>query len=681
MILIRTNGDFMNMFKPFMVLMGISSIIPQMHGTTSLQALSKPAWLTALEAYDMDPIIARLTYNPRITVHSRPQGEVSPTSVTLYAHAWGDSQRSIDYFQRNATYLPDTVVGFDFIDANYTAFLPPYKKSNFCQSRDIASFALTLAVLDRCGVETINLFGHCRGAGSILTTLARLTRYPLYKRFFRKLGISRDEAKSILKKVEKGIIILNCPFIDIRTTIQDKPNWIGRLLCSFVLPLITQYKAAGDSPLKAAHHLKKLNLTIGIYTEQQDMIVGNHAEAALYAALWGPDTYFCIGDHGGHIHLSSKLDTLCKALSTRYEHHQEDETTRILEELQPFISEAAELSAYHDSIPVPYLHIHETVAETDWVKHLHSYPLTPLVKLFGYNPAIRVYASDTIVENHQEVTLYAHGYGEYQEVTVPFLQLNSHLMPGTIVSFNFPDVVAHHFMPNLRKSNVAQAGDIKAFALMLKLLDECGLERIHLFGTSRGGGTVMNTLGRLCTYEKHAEFFDDIEISQKQADRILAKISRSTIVLNCPFIDSRASAYYWFKEWSDCVLEKIVYKFVEHRLTEDQAIQSAELIRDKNFTILVHFEHNDTVVGNSKDAEFYTTLAGRNTYLLLGNDGGHLHNGKTLGSALQAFRHKHGGAYYNDPGILNYGTVLLAQEELIREDISQHITYTYEQWS
>ena len=313
---------------------------------------------------------------------------------------------------------------------------------------------------------------------------------------------------------------------------------------------------------------------------------------------------------------------------------------------------------------LPGIRVHERVAQTPWLEALQTYPLTPLVKQFGYNPVIRVYPSDAIVDNGEQVTLYAHGYGEYPQAILPFMQLNSHLMPGTIVSFNFPDVVEGSFIPNLRKSNVAQTGDIRAYALMLKLLDECGLETIHLIGTSRGGGTILNTLGRLSMYEKHRPFFTAMGISPEQAERILNKIKKGTIVLNCAFIYSRASAYYWLKEWGQWALEKFLYPWIEHRLSEDQGIESAALIKDRNFTILVHFEYNDKVVGNSRDAAFYKTIMGPNTYLVLGNDGGHLHSGKTLGAALQAFRYKHGGAYYKDPYSLARGAGLLAQEDI-----------------
>lgn len=660
-----------------------ASIYPdELHGMYNNH---KSSWIEAFERYDMDSLINRLTYDPCIRIHSKTN-DLSANSATVYAHGWGDSQLSIDYFHRNADFLPDTIVGFDFIDTNFGAFLPSYKKSNFCQSPDIASLASVLAVLDTCGVETIHLFGHCRGAGTIITTIARLARYPIHKRFFQKLGISREQAKRILTKITHGIIILNCPLVDMQTIIEDKLGWLeldwaSPFVRGWVVPIVTHYKPCGDSPLKAARHLSKLNLTICIYTEQQDMIVGNGAETALYESLYGPHTYFCIGNNGGHIHCSEKLAAIRKALYTRYENKIEDETTHILDELQPFIDEALEQSTYQNATPIPYLRIDERTPITPWIAHLKEYSLTPLVKLFGYNPGIRVYASDSIVKNPEEVTVYAHGYGEYQQAALPFYQLNSHLLPGTVISFNFPDVVEHSFMPNLMKSNVAQRGDIKSLSLMLKLLDECDIKTIHLFGTSRGGGTIMNTLGRLCTYEKHHAFFKELELSKEQAERIIAKIRRGTIVLNCAFIDSRASAYYWFKEWSNWILETFIYKWTEHRLHEDQAILSAELIKDYEFTMLVHFEHNDTVVGNSKDADFYSMIAGPNTYLVLGNDGGHLHSGKTLGAAIQAFRRKHGGAYYNDPVLLYEGEKLLALEDTIREDIYDFVESTYAEWT
>jgi|GEM_PF-2436506 len=647
---------------------------PQLPGT----------WVERFSGYNTAPIAQKLGYDPHISLHSKNGPYNVPAGATVYAHGWGDSQRSVDYFHRNANFLPDLVVGFDFVDANFGAFLPSYKTSNFCQAKDIATLTLVLAMLDQCGAPHIDMCGHSRGAGTILTTLARLYRYGRYRHFFSKLGISKQQALRIIEKVQLGTIVLNCPLIDMDTIIKDKLGWLkldwtSPLIRGCLLPIITKYKPFGDSPLKAAKHISKLGLTTLIYVEQQDMIVGNKTDAALYKMLEGPHTYFCIGNDMGHIHTSKKLDTIVQALYARYHEDKIDETA-ILDELQPFPEEAEALCAHHAAIPIPQLRIHDKVIETPWINALKDYHLTPFVKLLGYNPAIRVYPTDCAVQHAEAVTVYAHGFGEYQQAVLPFFQLNSHIIPGTIVSFNFPDVIEGSFVPNFKKANVAQGGDIRALTLMLKLLGECGLETIHLFGTSRGGGTVLNMLGRLCNYERYAFFFNELGITSQQAERIIAKIKKGTIVLNCAFIDSRVSARYWFKDWANWILETFVYTVVEHRLSEDQGIESASLIQKQNFNILVHFQHNDRIVGNSADAAFYKAIMGPNSYLVLGNDGGHLHSGKTLGSALQAFRETYGGAYYNDPQLLIEGHLLLEKEIAIKQDVDRYVQDTYSNW-
>lgn len=660
------------------------SVLTFLIGTEFLHA-EPHNWIEQFNQYDMESSIERLGYDPRLSLHSKDGTYAASPGAVVYAHGWGDSQRSIDYFHRNADFLPNVVVGFDFIDANFGACLSSYKQSNFCQSQDIATLISVLAVLDSCGVSYIDIFGHSRGAGTILTTLARLSRYNIHRRFFKKLGISKQQAQRIITKVQKGIITLNCPLIDVDTIIKDKlgwfqMDWATSLVRGCLLPIICKYRPGSDSPLKAAHHIRTLGLTTLLYVEQQDMIVGNKADALLYKTLEGPHTYFYIGNDMGHIHLNSQLGTILRALHTRYHEHISDDSTKMLDELQPFSEEADALVRHHAVIPAPSLRIHQHVTETPWIAALKEYHLTPFIKSLGYNPAIRVYPSDTIVHNNTEVTLYAHGLGEYPQAILPFFQLNSYVMPGTIVSFNFPDIIDGTFRPNLKKVNLAQGGDIRALILMLKLLDECGLETIHLFGTSRGGGTVLNALSRMCTYDRYASFFSQLDMSQEQVERIVAKIHKGTIVLNCPLTDSRASAYYWFKEWAHWILETFVYKLVEHRLSEDQGIESAALIRDHNFNILVHFQHHDQVVGNSADATFYKTIMGPNTYLVLGNDGGHLHTGKTLGAALQAFRAQHGGAYYQDPALLEEGQQLLEKEIAIKQDVDRYVQETYKNW-
>ena len=64
---------------------------------------------------------------------------------------------------------------------------------------------------------------------------------------------------------------------------------------------------------------------------------------------------------------------------------------------------------------------------------------------------------------------------------------------------------------------------------------------------------------------------------------------------------------------------------------------------------MLHVQHNDESVGNAYDADVYTILARLHpagTYLLVGNDGGHKVEPKSLRKAVHTF-YRNVGASYN----------------------------------
>jgi len=211
------------------------------------------------------------------------------------------------------------------------------------------------------------------------------------------------------------------------------------------------------------------------------------------------------------------------------------------------------------------------------------------------------------------------------------------------------------------------------------MLDDCGIKSINLFGYSRGGATTITTLGRLCSYDQHHLFFENIGITKQQAQRIIAKIQKGTIVLNCPLIDSNAVAHYWFGKFGQFFMNSIIPKIMEHRAHEDQAINAAHIIQKMNFRILVHFQKNDKILGNepSIDARFYNNLKGPHTYLVIADDGGHLHSGKTLGKAIQAFHKKYHAPYYSIADLVYEGTLLLAASPQSNESVLKYIKQIY----
>lgn len=657
----------------------------------SITMFAHDAWQTKLHQLDAKALIKTLGYNPEITVTQPAPNVIHGDAVTVYAHAWGDSKESVHYFRNNSLMLPGTIVSFNFRDAHRGSSLPPIEKvrfSNFAQESDIATLLTVIKTVLSCGVTAINLFGHSRGGGAIITMLARLYQFDTYYNSFNKLGITKENATAILNAVNKGSLVLNCPLVDTPQLIKEKASWVhagfmSGFLSRGILPFIMQYRAYADNPVTAAQILQKNGYAIPtfIHFQKDDIIIGTRNDYLLYQYLHGKDTYLTIGNEGSHLHpgiqLGKDLQPFYKKYGNAcYQDAMADENS--LNKAQPNLAELKnifqDIQKFQRSGIIQYGLADKPSA---WQQALTRYDLKPIENALGYNPQIRVYQNnDPLVQNNDQVTVYVHGLGEHAQTVIPYYKLNSSILPGTVVGFDFPDVVPGSFATYYSKLSLAQSGDIATLASVLKILDDCGLETIHLFGTSRGGGTIVNTLARLIQWQKYKEFFTNLDITEQQATSILHKIKKGTIVLNVSMVDSNEIA----KEWGSfgyAMLNYILPRLTAHRKTEDQAIDGATIMQPQQFNILVHFEHKDERVGNRTDAAFYKNIMGQNTYLVLADDGGHLHNGFTLGRVIQAFRKRHGGAYYPNDASIQEDDLLLQESPSKKEDVDAFVADSY----
>jgi hypothetical protein len=642
--------------------------------------------------YDHTVIVQKLGYDPAITIYPALPNTSNSDQVTVYVHGWGDSQKSIDYIRRNSWLLPGTVIGFDFHDANFGAFLPDFTKSSFCQGPDIAALLLVLQWLDDCNIPVIHLHGHSRGAGTIITLLARILHFNKHTSFFNTLGISRAQASKIFDKIRNGTIILDCPFVDIDSILKHKLSWFGLGFLSPIfryslLTWVTAYRPGHDNPLDAARTIKYANFNILVYFEKEDIILGNNNNEIFYKNILGPSTYLIVGNDGGHIHTGKTLGTALQQFNKL--HHASYYTLpNILNDGAILLSQAQPkpnavdnifITAYNKQIPIGITN-YDDPQKHPWQQTLADYDIATVMAQLGYNPHVTIYPSDTAI-TQENVIVYAHGYGENRHGVIPFWQRNSYLLPGTVVGFDFSDVIAGSFRPYIAKTNLAQAGDIATLATILKMIDECGVPILHLFGTSRGGATIVNTLARLYLYDNYTTFFASLGISKKQAIRIYRKIKQGTIVLNCPLVDSRSAAQFWFGNLSSWIINKIVPSITQHNPEKDQAIESAKVIKNEGFTILVHFEYNDRIVGNTQDSEFYKNIMGPNTYLVLADEGGHLHQGRILGAATQALRQQYNAPHYTIPTVLSLGQSLLKQGQPTMQTVDTYVREQYQKFA
>lgn len=661
-----------------------------------IHTLYAEPWHSQFAHYDFAPILKALGYDPKISLYAADKNTVEEeNAVTVYAHAWADSQESINYFRRNSFMLPGTIIGFNFKDAHRGGSLPPYWLSNFCQTGDIASLLLTLKVIVECGIEKIHLFGHSRGGGTILTTLARLYQYEKYKTFFTEIGITAEMAQKILQKISVGSIVLNCPLVNAHTLIKEKLSWVNlgfasRFISRYILRFFIAYRDYNDCPLYATQELKKKNFNIPtiIHFQKDDVIIGTRTDTELYKSLQGENTYLTIGNEGGHMHSGKQFGIILQAFYKKYgaAYYNDDalikQSNNVLLQAQPSPENlpaiAKDLYSFNQTGLISFV----DNPKIPWLKKLTEYNLVNIQTNIGYNPQIRVYDTDALTTDtnphaQASTTVYVHGLGENAQTIIPYFKLNTFLLPGTVVGFDFPDVIPGTFASKYSKLNLAQTEDIAVLTSILKILDECGLKVIHLFGTSRGGGTIINTLGRLCTYEKYKNFFETLGVSEKQASDIINKIRTGTIILNVPLVDSHAVARYWFKFLGSTVMNSIIPRITAHNPRGDQALDAAKIIKEKKFNTLVHFEHKDERVGNVRDAEFYKNVMGPNTYLVLADDGGHLHSGKTLEKAVQAFRKKYNGPFYNIEKLISEGDAILQQSQPLLSAVEQYVRDAY----
>lgn len=252
-------------------------------------------------------------------------------------------------------------------------------------------------------------------------------------------------------------------------------------------------------------------------------------------------------------------------------------------------------------------------------------------------------------QNNGRITLYFHGWGETKH-GAHRIKRKSGSLPGTVVTFNFAD--AGSIKNRLFQTNFGQIDDLLVAAWVLNHLKETHqLHAIDLYGYSRGGATVLNLLAVLHDAEGlYSQDLARIGIDDARRKELLVIIEKGSIVLDCPLSNVNDVLRYRYP-LSYPVLQQLMQLVSRYKKDGLQALSSAELLGGCRLNILLHLQHNDSVVLNVNDCHLYKALWKANpatTYLVIGNDGGHYHNHRTLSPSVNAFKKLHGGSYYVD---------------------------------
>lgn len=245
-------------------------------------------------------------------------------------------------------------------------------------------------------------------------------------------------------------------------------------------------------------------------------------------------------------------------------------------------------------------------------------------------------------------TIYFHGWADNKN-SAKILKHYCDVLPGEIITFNFPD--SHGIRSLCRNSNFGQLPDVLVGIYVLKVVyTTLNPEGFDLYGVSRGGAVIINMLAVLNdTTGKYDADLQRIGITQSLRQELTKLIQHGCIILDCPLTDLKVALKHKMPKLDPRKAQKLVSKITRYNPDGLEAIDSIEFLKGLKLNILIHFQHNDRVVTNVNDAALYQRLIMHNpesTYVVLGNDGGHVHTHKALRNAIHTFRRIHGGSYY-----------------------------------
>lgn len=268
--------------------------------------------------------------------------------------------------------------------------------------------------------------------------------------------------------------------------------------------------------------------------------------------------------------------------------------------------------------------------------------------LFHYNLGIEHIVDNTPAMriNHKRPTIYFHGWGDTKN-SAKLFKAYADVLPGDIITFNFRDRGV--IIPKLHHSNLGQLPDVLSGLYVLKWTKEMvGVEAFDLYGYSRGGATILNLIAVLNdTHGTYDQELARIGITPTERATLLSLIQKGTIVLDCPLTDMNVSVKERMKRITSHAINALK-RITRYQPDGLQGLTSSICFGGLKLAILVHFQNHDTIVSNKNEAQLYLHLYNTNprtTFVVLGNDGGHLHTHASLARSIHTFKRMFGGSY------------------------------------
>lgn len=233
-------------------------------------------------------------------------GKAEQGSILICCHGYGANNQIGDCVHESGA-VKDHIISFNFPDYNLRNYDP--KKSTF---GTIAELLPLFYILKKCVIdgqqEKISLYGFSAGGAAVINVLAVLNK-ALHDPQLKELGISAEGKAKILAALQNGIIILDCPM----KSVEELMDARGKT-AEFEI-LANRYAQNKMRPIDSVQELRGLSLTILLYFENPDEILGNRDDQLFIAKLKkinSGKTEIISGCFGGH-------NSYHKALWDRYQ--------------------------------------------------------------------------------------------------------------------------------------------------------------------------------------------------------------------------------------------------------------------------------------------------------------------------------------------------------------------------
>lgn len=236
---------------------------------------------------------APFSYNINVQVL---KGEKDNEPVMICFHGYGSNYTIANVLQRFGI-VKDHLVSFNFPDYN---ILETMDISNLSFGT-IKELLPPLYLIKKCVIDaklsSINLYGFSAGGGAIINTLSVLNS-DRFDKELNQIGITKENKKTIITAIEKGLIILDSPMKSMQELMDARGYSV-----EFAY-LTKQYNLNAMNPIDNLKNLKGLKLNILLNFQVPDEILSNRDDKIFISNLKESNkdgtNIIVIGHGGGH---------------------------------------------------------------------------------------------------------------------------------------------------------------------------------------------------------------------------------------------------------------------------------------------------------------------------------------------------------------------------------------------